>query len=167
MAGGRGPLAYPFSTLCACLRLVLLSGLILPSVGSGSRQSWGFPCLRGKGCLTPGGGDWNWELLPMLATNALVIHRETSIPVCGFLIPGHPFCARAGSSCGFWAGCSQHLALPSDVRGMGGSGRSDLGCLSGEGLPLPCPPLCFHKPLQFDSGFLKIKHIHALDHEAN
>lgn len=103
----------------------------------------------------------------MLATHALVIPGKASVSVCWFLISRPLFCARAGSFCGFWAGCSQHLALPSDARGTGRSGRSELGCLSGERSPLPCPPLCFHKPLRFDSGFLKIKPIRALGHEAN
>lgn len=146
VTGGRGPLVCPFGTLHACLRLVLLSGLILSSLGAGSLQGWGFPRWGGKGFLTPGRGNWGWELLPMLATNALVTHRKAA-PICRFLIPRPPSCARAGSSCGFWAGCSQHPALSSDTRNTGRSRRAESGCLSGEGLPLRCPPPCFHKPL--------------------
>ena len=45
---------------------------------------WGFPRLREKGSLTPGGGDWNWELLPVLATSALVTHRKHLFPSARF-----------------------------------------------------------------------------------
>lgn len=123
-------------------------------IGCWSCQGCGFPCLREKGCLTAGGGGWDWKLLPALAPKALVAQGKACVPFCRLLIPDSPSCARTGRPCGFWRGCL-HPALPLHVRG---TGRSWMACLGWDCL---CHVLLSAPTNHFDStvGFSRSKRL--------
>lgn len=40
----------------------------------------------------PGGGGWDWKLLPALAEKALVAHRKACVPFCQLLTPDPSSC---------------------------------------------------------------------------
>lgn len=54
------------------------------------------------------------------------------------------------------------FSIPSPALGSKGC-KEIFDCLYGAGLPLPCIAFCFHKPLWFNRGLLKLKNYPALN----
>lgn len=82
----------------------------------------GVSLTKGKRMSDPRRRWLGLETAASTGSKALVAQGKACIPFCQLLIPDPLSCARAGRPCGFWAGYSQHPALPLDVGVQGDLG---------------------------------------------